>query len=65
MPPFDVGIAHPTSTMSFQLPQGMRPAPAPGKQEDPEAAQRQAAQAEAKRTMIQAMLEPAARERRE
>jgi DNA-binding TFAR19-related protein (PDSD5 family) len=51
--------------MSFQLPQGMRPAPAPGKQEDPEAAQRQAAQAEAKRTMIQAMLEPAARERRE
>ncbi|GMK58126.1 hypothetical protein CspeluHIS016_0501580 [Cutaneotrichosporon spelunceum] len=51
--------------MSFQLPPGMRPAQAPPQQggDDPEAAQRQAAQAEAKRTMIQAMLEPEARER--
>ncbi|CAK9783709.1 hypothetical protein CC85DRAFT_328214 [Cutaneotrichosporon oleaginosum] len=50
--------------MSFQLPAGMRPAAAPQQGgDDPEAAQRQAAQAEAKRTMIQAMLEPAARER--
>ncbi|BEI82305.1 hypothetical protein CcaverHIS002_0301730 [Cutaneotrichosporon cavernicola] len=50
--------------MSFQLPAGMRPAQAPQQGgDDPEAAQRQAAQAEAKRTMIQAMLESEARER--
>lgn len=57
-------------TMSFQLPPGMRPAQAPqggqgNGQDDEERAQRQAQQAEVKRTMIQAMLEPEARERRE
>lgn len=56
--------------MSFQLPAGMRPAQAPGQQggngnDDPERAERAAQQAEVKRNMIQAMLEPAARERRE
>ena len=53
--------------MSFQLPPGMRPAAPPSEQQgqgdDQERAARQAQQEEMKRTMIQAMLEPEARER--
>lgn len=68
------------TTMSFQLPPGMRPAQPPaggngpsggggggagGGGNDEERAAAAAQQEEMKRTMIQAMLEPAARERRE
>lgn len=56
-------------TMSFQLPAGMRPAQAPqkGMSEEERAQQQQQQQQreEMKRQMIQAMLEPEARERRE
>lgn len=56
-------------TMSFQLPAGMRPAQAPqkGMSEEERAQQQQQQQQreEMKRQMIQAMLEPQARERRE
>lgn len=55
--------------MSFQLPAGMRPAQAPqkGMSEEERAQQQQQQQQreEMKRQMIQAMLEPEARERRE
>lgn len=54
--------------MSFQLPPGMRPAAPPGQGQqanDPERQQQLAQQEEVKRQMIQAMLEPEARERRE
>lgn len=56
--------------MSFQLPPGMRPAAPPGQgpqqgNDDPERQARQAQEEEMKRQMIQAMLEPEARERRE